>query len=267
MMIKSIRKLLALAIVTTTILGTSAIGVNAEWKNNSDSTWSNTEVTNDYVGWKQVDSQWYYFKSGIMQTGWVQDGSNWYYLSSKGNMLSNTTTPDGFNVGNNGAWIQNITTNNTSNTSTSLENTTTSNSNNLTTLNNNTDNSTKNTATNTGTINNGVVNNGTMTNNINVNVEQNDNSYEKQLKKIQEDNKKSENSYYQYLLDGAKSDLQEAQAQLERIKNQKSVQSYKKQADGSWGYEYSVDQQQLQRAEKNVSDAQRRVSYYQSLIK
>ena len=34
-MLKSIKKFIALAIITTTILGTSSIGVNAEWKQDS----------------------------------------------------------------------------------------------------------------------------------------------------------------------------------------------------------------------------------------
>jgi len=40
-------------------------------------------------------------------TGWIKTNSKWYYCD-KGNgaMLANTTTPDGYRVDSNGAWIQ-----------------------------------------------------------------------------------------------------------------------------------------------------------------
>ena len=33
------------------------------------------------------------------------NGGDWFYLGSDGAMLMNTTTPDGFKLGANGAWI------------------------------------------------------------------------------------------------------------------------------------------------------------------
>ena len=33
-----------------------------------------------------------------MKTGWVQWNDKWYYLSDSGEMLVNTTTPDGYQV-------------------------------------------------------------------------------------------------------------------------------------------------------------------------
>ena len=80
-------------------------------------------------GWlKLADGKWYYFYSeGQMANGWVKDGGKWYYLSgsgamvhdrwiqegnkwyyfgSDGRMLTNTTTPDGYRVGADGAWLQ-----------------------------------------------------------------------------------------------------------------------------------------------------------------
>ncbi|MCA1031413.1 hypothetical protein LCL95_10295 [Bacillus timonensis] len=39
------------------------------------------------VGWKKIDSNWYYFnQSGKIVTGWLQDGAHWYYLQSNGVM-------------------------------------------------------------------------------------------------------------------------------------------------------------------------------------
>lgn len=240
-MFKSIKRILSIGLISSSIMLLNPLGANAEWKQDNHGWW-NTEGNSWSIGWRQLDSKWYYFG---------QDG-----------YMAHDTIIDNYKIDNNGVWIQN--TSNTTNTST--ENTTTSNSNNMTNLTNNTDNSSKNTATNTGIINNGIINNGTMTNNVNVNVEQ-DNSYQKQVKKIQDDNKKTENTYYQYMLDGAKSDLSEAQSQLERIKTQKSVQTLVEKSDGTWGYEYVVDKQELQRAEKKVSDSKRRVDYYSKLIK
>lgn len=59
------------------------------------------------TGWVQNDAgDWYnYGSDGAMQTGWVQDGDAWYYMDDNGVMLENTTTPDGYVVGPDGAWI------------------------------------------------------------------------------------------------------------------------------------------------------------------
>ncbi len=47
----------------------------------------------------------------MMMTGWQQIGGKWYYFNSEkgsleGILLRNTTTPDGYQVGADGAWIQ-----------------------------------------------------------------------------------------------------------------------------------------------------------------
>ena len=92
------------------------------------------------TGWQQIDGQWYWFASngkmatglrtinksiyyfgtsGAMRTGWQQVGSKWYhfrnsgaadtstwvgdyYVNAKGVMLTNTVTPDGWQVDKNG---------------------------------------------------------------------------------------------------------------------------------------------------------------------
>ena len=57
------------------------------------------------TGWVNYNGTWYYLKdSGAMATGWVKDNGKWYYLASSGKMLRNTYTPDGYYVGNSGAW-------------------------------------------------------------------------------------------------------------------------------------------------------------------
>lgn len=58
------------------------------------------------TGWIQVNEKWYYLNpDGVMVTGWIQLIDKWYYLSSDGSMSASTTTPDGYSVGADGAWI------------------------------------------------------------------------------------------------------------------------------------------------------------------
>ena len=54
--------------------------------------------------WKKIDSKWYYFDSkGYMESNkWIGN----YYVGSSGAMLVNTTTPDGYQVDENGKWIE-----------------------------------------------------------------------------------------------------------------------------------------------------------------
>lgn len=85
-----------------------------------------------YTGWGKIDGKWYYFgKDCAMVTGWIQLGTTWYYLTpgngemvtgwatiggksyyfskeanTLGAMLANTTTPDGYKVGADGAWVK-----------------------------------------------------------------------------------------------------------------------------------------------------------------
>ena len=56
------------------------------------------------IGWQKINDKFYYFNaSGAMVTNtWVGN----YYLGSDGIMLINTTTPDGYYVGADGAWMQ-----------------------------------------------------------------------------------------------------------------------------------------------------------------
>ena len=57
--------------------------------------------------WQYINDYWYFFnEKGYMVTGWVLWNNIWYYCSDSGAMLTNTTTPDGYRVGADGAWIQ-----------------------------------------------------------------------------------------------------------------------------------------------------------------
>lgn len=60
------------------------------------------------TGWLYLDNKWYYLHPtiGNLLTGWILYKDNWYYLSPKDGVLyQNTTTPDGYRVDHNGAWI------------------------------------------------------------------------------------------------------------------------------------------------------------------
>ena len=56
--------------------------------------------------WIYDQGNWYFVKSsGAMASNeWIQVQDKWYYLDSSGKMLRNTYTPDGYYVGNSGAW-------------------------------------------------------------------------------------------------------------------------------------------------------------------
>jgi predicted secreted protein len=83
---KNFRIILASIVATMSILTLSSQGVNAEWKNNSIGWWYAGE--NSYtIGWKQLDSIWYYFdNNGYMKTGWIYDNGTWYFADSNGAM-------------------------------------------------------------------------------------------------------------------------------------------------------------------------------------
>ena len=69
------------------------------------------------TGWREDGGYTYYLNpvsdgtSGQMFTGWHQIDSIWYYFNTltggpQGSLVKNGTTPDGYKVGADGAWIQ-----------------------------------------------------------------------------------------------------------------------------------------------------------------
>lgn len=58
--------------------------------------------------WHKINDVWYYFGSdGYMMTGWVQVDGEWYYCDPvSGAMWANTTTPDGYQLGADGAMVK-----------------------------------------------------------------------------------------------------------------------------------------------------------------
>lgn len=83
-------------------------GIMAEgWKKLNSKKYYLLPLTGEMlVGWVLDGQNWYYTdENGAMQTGWVKVNEKWYYLAEDGHMLSSATTPDGYHVDGNGAWI------------------------------------------------------------------------------------------------------------------------------------------------------------------
>ena len=81
-----------------------------EWKTiNGKEYWFDS---NQYMatGWRQfVGGIWYYFQpdGSLAKNAWVQNSAGqWFYVGSTGEMLRNTTTPDGNYVNADGVWVQ-----------------------------------------------------------------------------------------------------------------------------------------------------------------
>lgn len=64
----------------------------------------NSDQTYTVNSWQQIDGKWYFFdENGFRKTGWVSWKEKWYYLDENGVMLADTVTPDGKQVGADGA--------------------------------------------------------------------------------------------------------------------------------------------------------------------
>lgn len=105
----------------------SAFSVKAQegWVNN-DGIWYYYPSSGEenYTGWIQseLSGRWYYIMDGKMQTGWVSWKDKWYFLNADGGMaekqwvgnfyvgedgavLSNTESPDGWKLSENGSYL------------------------------------------------------------------------------------------------------------------------------------------------------------------
>lgn len=84
-MIKNyMKKAIALATITMSIIALNPIGASAEWRKDSKGWWY-SEGNSYAKGWRNIDGKWYYF-------------------NSNGYMAKNTTI-DGYELGEDGAWI------------------------------------------------------------------------------------------------------------------------------------------------------------------
>lgn len=101
--------------------------MQAQWKQQGNRWWyQRADGSYPMNCWEKINDVWYHFDlSGWMQTGWIEIGGKWYYLNSSGAMASNcwignyylgydgvmlinAWTPDGYYVGENGAYIEGI---------------------------------------------------------------------------------------------------------------------------------------------------------------
>lgn len=87
MMRKNIKRVICIALLSVSLLGFSSIGVNAEWKQDSNS--------------------WWYEDGNSLLTGWKEIGGNWYYFYSDGYMAQNQYIGS-YYLGSDGAWTTNI---------------------------------------------------------------------------------------------------------------------------------------------------------------
>ena len=69
------------------------------WYKRTDGTYPKSE-------WLEDKGKWYFFdQEGYMKKGWVFWKEKWYYLGENGDMLVDTTTPDGYKVDKEGVYI------------------------------------------------------------------------------------------------------------------------------------------------------------------
>lgn len=80
---------------------------NGSWQLDQNGWWYlNSDGSYTVNNWQQIGDKWYYFnQNGYMQTGWVLWQGAYYYLGYYG-MLTNSWTPDGYYVGNDGRWLE-----------------------------------------------------------------------------------------------------------------------------------------------------------------
>ena len=104
-----LKKLIAAGFITAVL--TLAMSVNAfafGWQQSGPRWWFGTNWNNTTWfanGWQMIDGYWYYFDADgwMAQNQWIGD----YYVGHTGAMLTNTYTPDGYWVGEDGKWVRN----------------------------------------------------------------------------------------------------------------------------------------------------------------
>lgn len=103
----------SLVIIVTlgiTILGSMTVFAGT-WKSNTIGWWyqNNDGIYMANQWFKDSNGQWYHFnQEGYIQTGWIFDNGQWYYLGLDGAMYEDIRTPDGYTIGTDGAWIEEI---------------------------------------------------------------------------------------------------------------------------------------------------------------
>lgn len=73
--------------------------VSGEWIHDGIGWWyKHSDDTYTRNNWELIEEKWYFFdEDGYMKTGWVEwDGEEYYFKEGTGELLTNTTTPDGY---------------------------------------------------------------------------------------------------------------------------------------------------------------------------
>ena len=97
---KNLKKLLSALLVFISVIALNPTPAHAEWKQNATGWWY-TEGSSWATGWRNLDSNWYYFDSnGYMAHDRTVDG---YYLNSNGAWATSvptvTTTTTNYGTG------------------------------------------------------------------------------------------------------------------------------------------------------------------------
>lgn len=108
-------KILSLTVVITFLMSFNVFagefipyfgtGDVVEWMYSEDSTMENV-VKDQWV--QNFEGKWYYAGSDgyFLKNTWHESADGkWYYLGDDWAMLHDTTTPDGYSVGSDGAWV------------------------------------------------------------------------------------------------------------------------------------------------------------------
>lgn len=100
------KKLATIGLIVLSTLTFTTTSFAAGWRQNKTGWWyQKNDGDCVKMEWRNIDGKWYYFDlSGYMvHDQWVGD----YYVGSDGSMLTNTTTPDGYQVDASGKWKKN----------------------------------------------------------------------------------------------------------------------------------------------------------------
>lgn len=91
-----LNKLIAVAVVSTTLITMAPMKASAAWIKDSQNNWKYSDWYGPVVRWKQINGLWYYFNSnGIMQTGVIQVEGKIYLLSESGVMQTGNAVING----------------------------------------------------------------------------------------------------------------------------------------------------------------------------